>query len=41
MFVTSAADVLVSPDVIEYFEEAMRQARLPFEILISDVQVGI
>lgn len=40
MFVTSAADILVAPDVTESIEEAFRQARLPFEILIDDVQVG-
>ena len=39
MFVTSAADILVAPDVTESMEEAFRQARLPFEILIPDVQV--
>jgi hypothetical protein len=29
----------VSPDVADYIEEALKQARLPFEILIKDVQV--
>lgn len=41
MFVTSAADVLVAPDVTDFIEEALRQARLPYEILIKDVQVQI
>lgn len=39
LFVTSAADMLVAPDVSGYIEEALGQARLPFEILITDVQV--
>lgn len=39
LFVTSATDILVAPDVASYMEEALKQARLPFEILINDVQV--
>ena len=39
LFVTSAADMFVAPDVTDYLEEAFKQARLPYEILIQDVQV--
>ena len=38
-FVTSAADIMAAPDVVTYIEEVFQQARLPFEVLIEDVQV--
>ncbi|XP_057376150.1 uncharacterized protein LOC130697054, partial [Daphnia carinata] len=41
IFVTSATDILVAPDVADHMEESLRQARLPFEILINDVQDAI
>lgn len=41
IFVTSATDILVAPDVAGHMEESLRQARLPFEILINDVQEAI
>ncbi|KAI9553939.1 hypothetical protein GHT06_019210 [Daphnia sinensis] len=41
IFVTSATDILVAPDVVGHMEESLRQARLPFEILINDVQEAI
>ena len=40
VFVTSAADLMVSPNVVDEVEAALRQARMPFEILIKDVQVS-
>jgi len=41
VFVTSAADLMVAPDVVDEVEAALRQARMPFEILIKDMQEGI
>lgn len=40
VFVTSAADLMVAPDVVDEVEAALRQARMPFEILIKDMQVS-
>jgi len=41
MFMASAADILVAPDIIDVFEDALREAFLPFDILIPDLQVNI
>lgn len=40
LFVTSAADLLVAPDLIDFIEEAFRGAKLNYEVLIDDVQVS-
>ena len=40
LFVTSAADLLVAPDLRDFIEEAFRKARLTYEVLIDDVQVS-
>lgn len=41
LFVTSAADIMVAPDITEYIEEAFIQARLPYEVLIPNLQVRL
>ena len=40
-FATSAADIMVAPDVATYIEEVFTDARLPYEILIEDLQVSL
>ena len=40
IFVTSATDIMVAPHIVDDVEAALKQARLPFEIFIENVQVG-
>lgn len=38
-FVTSATDIMVAPDVKTHIEDVFKNARLPYSVLIDDVQV--
>lgn len=40
LFVTSAADVMVAPQIVSQIEAVFRQARLTYTILIDDVHVS-
>ena len=40
IFVTSAADIMASPRAIPVVEEAFREARAPYSVLIDNVQVN-
>lgn len=39
LFVTSAADILTSPQAVPLIERVFRESRAPFSVLVADVQV--
>uniref|UniRef100_A0A0P5P3C1 Carboxypeptidase B n=1 Tax=Daphnia magna TaxID=35525 RepID=A0A0P5P3C1_9CRUS len=41
LFVTSAADVMVAPQIVAQIESVFRQARLTYTVLIDDVHMSI
>jgi len=41
LFVTSAADVMVAPQIVPQIEQVFRDARLTFSVLLDDVQQAI
>lgn len=41
LFVTSAADIMVAPQIVPQIEQVFRDARLTFSVLLDDVQLAI